>query len=403
MKRFAVLILVCLLALLLCACHGLGQKEYYSITPHEEQDPSVDDTEAVLVENYPELKNAILAFVENGVEYGVIRIYNYVSGDVEKDVAKATYDVSKNNPLGAYAVDYMTHECNLIVSYYEIHIETTFRRTVEDIRAIRQVSSKQDLQDAVVTTLNKCAGRLTVRTPYYISYDVQEMVEEHYTTHPELVVEVPEISISLYPEEGDAKIIEINFQYENTLEQLLEKKADIATNVSAAAQYVSYRSSDWEKLQLLYTYLQGRFTYIQGQTANPVYSALCEGIADDEGFARAMELICRQLGIEAAVTATEEGNRIQYGNLVTLDGVEYAIDVARDILSGAQLELYSQQQPTPPGEGPDALQPQPSEELPPEAPVAPEEPPADPGSEQPEEPGQTQPTEEQPGKIEPEA
>lgn len=280
----------------------------------------MDDTEAVLVENYPELKNAILAFVENGVEYGVIRIYNYVSGDVEKDVAKATYDVSKNNPLGAYAVDYMTHECNLIVSYYEIHIETTFRRTVEDIRAIRQVSSKQDLQDAVVTTLNKCAGRLTVRTPYYISYDVQEMVEEHYTTHPELVVEVPEISISLYPEEGDAKIIEINFQYENTLEQLLEKKADIATNVSAAAQYVSYRSSDWEKLQLLYTYLQGRFTYIQGQTANPVYSALCEGIADDEGFARAMELICRQLGIEAAVTATEEGNRIQYGNLVTLDG-----------------------------------------------------------------------------------
>jgi len=288
MRRLSAALLLCLSALLLCSCSTVGWREYYSITPHEEQDASVDDTEAVLVENYPELKNATLSFVENGTEYGVIRIYNYAAGNVEEDVAKATYDVAKNNPLGAFAVDYMTHECSLIVSYYEIHISATYRRSVEEIRAIRQVSSKQDIYDALTAALNRCDERLAVRTPYYIAYDVEELVREYYALHPELVVEVPELSISLYPEDGDAKIVEINLKYENTLEQLQSKKTEIAANVQAAAQYVSYRSSDWEKLQLLYSYLQGRFSYVPGQTVNPVYSALCEGIADDEGMARAI-------------------------------------------------------------------------------------------------------------------
>ena len=54
-------------------------------------------------------------FVRGGVEHGVIRVQQY-TGTLEDDLAAAAYSVAREDPAGAYAVDYMTHECTLIVS-----------------------------------------------------------------------------------------------------------------------------------------------------------------------------------------------------------------------------------------------------------------------------------------------
>ena len=71
---------------------------------------------------YKSLKNALRTLVQNGVEHGVIHTSQY-SGDVEEDLPAAVYEFSREDPIGAYAIDYITHDCTLIVAYYEIRID----------------------------------------------------------------------------------------------------------------------------------------------------------------------------------------------------------------------------------------------------------------------------------------
>ncbi len=37
-------------------------------------------------------------------------------------------EIAREDPIGAYAIDYITHDCTLIVAYYEIRIDITLAR-----------------------------------------------------------------------------------------------------------------------------------------------------------------------------------------------------------------------------------------------------------------------------------
>ena len=142
MKRLA-LFLFLLLTLTGCS---LAPDEYLYITPHVDSSSQSNPSDAVVAENYLSLKNAILSMVRTGQTEGIIHVTNY-DGSVEEDLAEAAYEVSKLDPLGAYAVDYMTHSCAQIVSYYEIQIDITFRRTAQEIVEIISVSTQKQLEE----------------------------------------------------------------------------------------------------------------------------------------------------------------------------------------------------------------------------------------------------------------
>ena len=135
MSRRLIVPLLALLCLL-SGCSAWRNDDYLSLSPHSTATTQTASPDAVTVENYLGLKNAILGFIREGQANGTIRVTNY-DGDVEADLSEAAYEVSKLDPLGAYAVDYMTHDLARIVSYYEIHISITFRRTAEEIAVHR--------------------------------------------------------------------------------------------------------------------------------------------------------------------------------------------------------------------------------------------------------------------------
>ena len=329
-----------LLAALLTGCGGLLETEYVSVTPHTEQ-RAVEEHENVLTaENYLSLKNAILSLVENGVEEGSIRIYEY-SGDVEKDVAEATYEVAKNDPLGAYAVDYMTHECVLIVSYYEVRVNIKFRRTPEQIASIQRAPSINALEELVGQTMSSYGEELTARLSYYSGQDVEAMVREYYRDHPATAMEMPEVTVHIYPDQGYVRIIEVLMEYDQTAEELMERQDAVATSTRAAREYVRYRDTETEKLQLLYTYLLERFSYRPGITTTPVYSFLCEGVAGSEGCAKSLQIICDEMELECRTVEGSRGGEPYFWNIVCVDGVYCHADLLRSLLEGRDsLTLY---------------------------------------------------------------
>lgn len=133
---------------LLCGCASpLVPNEYTVVSEHS--DTTVEtESDALTAESYEELKYAILAFVETGTTQGIIRVYHY-DGDVTEDITSAAYEVWKNDPMGAYAVEFITTECNLLLSYYEIRVEITYRDDVVDASQIQYVRGTSGAERAI--------------------------------------------------------------------------------------------------------------------------------------------------------------------------------------------------------------------------------------------------------------
>ena len=333
MKTRNILSLLLCLAVLLSGCGSLLESEYISVTPHTEQHQTEDDEDILTAENYLSLENAILSFVENGVTDGVIRIYDY-SGNLESDLEKATYTISTNDPLGAYAVDTITYDCSLIVSYYEIHIRTEFRRSLEQIQAIQPVANGNALETQIAESMSNYDSALTVRISYYNGQDAAQIAEDYYRAHPATAMEMPHVTVNIYPDGGYVRIIEILFDYSLEAEELLSRQDAVETSARAAQEYIRYRETETDKLQLLYTYLQERFTYTTGTTTTPVYSFLCEGIVDSVGSARSLQALCDEAGLECYTVEGSHLGEPYTWNIVCVDGVYCHTDLFRSLISG---------------------------------------------------------------------
>ena len=121
-RQMAALTLAALL--LLPGCSAMLNREYQVVSPHPEFPATEENSSAIRVETYQELVNAVLYFVEQGVEHGVVRLVNYTR-DVESDLSRACLEVAKEDPLGAYAVDFIKNDYTRVVTTYEATIDIT--------------------------------------------------------------------------------------------------------------------------------------------------------------------------------------------------------------------------------------------------------------------------------------
>ncbi len=331
------------LALLLCltGCTSVAPSEYLSVTPHTGAGSQSGSGSAVTAENYLSLKNAILGFVKEGQTEGTIHITGY-DGDVETDLAEAAYEVSKLDPLGAYAVDYMTHECTLIVSYYEIRIHITFRRTAAEIAAIETVATQAQLETRLQKAVDSYEDRLTLRISNYQDQDIPALAAAYCADNPKTIMETPQVSVSVYPAEGGAvRVVEIGFKYTQPPELLAEKEQAVQESIRAAAEYIRYRQTGLDKCTLLYTYLTERFSYEAGETVTPLYDALCGGVANARGLTQAWQLICDQAGVECYTVSGMRAGEPYSWNIVNT-GSEYRhVDLTRCVLETGDLSLWS--------------------------------------------------------------
>lgn len=337
MKRM-ILLAFCLL--IFTGCSALAPDSYLSIAPHQSTDAQTISTDAATATDYKSLKSAILAQVRAGQSEGIIHVTGY-NGVVEDDLNTAAYEVSTLDPLGAYAIEYMTHSCSRILSLYELRISITFRRTPMEISQIQYTSTRDRLQDRLNTAIENNETRFAVRINNYRhqEQEIPTMVKDYCLSNPATVMEIPWVSVAIYPETGTTRILEVTLQYENSPQQLAEKQKAVQEGIDAAAEYIRYREGDYDKIQLLYSYLAERFNYEQKETATPLYDALCSGVADPLGLSQAWQLICQQAGMKCHTVFGLRGSEDYNWNIV-FNGENYRhLDLAKCLLDRRGLVL----------------------------------------------------------------
>ena len=327
-----------LLLALLCACSRFIPAEYTQTQPHSTDAARTEAPPALTASGFFELKNAILTLVETGTEHGTIRVTSY-DGDLEADLPRAAYQVAREDPVGDYAIDYITHDATLIVSYYEIHIDITFRAMRTPLNEIEHVTGVEETRRMVQEALKNYDDHLTLYCVFNLSPDYTQIVQSYCAEHLRDHAAVPELTVTYFPATGRSRIVELTFGYPADAQTLRDMDAAVADSLRAAGVYVRYREDPAEKAELLFSYLAERFQYRERATRTPVYSALCEGLATSESMAACWQMLCEEAGLECLTVSGMRGGGGRQWNLLRLGEDWYHVDILRDLLEGGALQL----------------------------------------------------------------
>lgn len=329
MKRMLALLLVlCVLG----GCTG-GNETYVAIEPHDENYAVSMESDVMTVGSFLSLKNAILRLVEEAVEEGVIRAESY-TGDLAKDLSSAVYEVSRGDPLGAFAVDYMTYDYSQIVGYYEIHIHTTYRRSLEEIQSIQNASGPSGVRDRIRGAMETYQPVLRLRVSDYRGINVEEMTEQVFLDHPEFALERPAVETAAYPESGSSRILEVRFDYLHSQETLTACRDRAEETAERLALLYGSQNSDGVSARRLMGRLlrDGTLRKDQEGYSDSVYGALCEGTATAYGYAQAYLRLLEERNIPCwLVEGTCMGESHVWCGL-TIDGEAFFADPVRGLM-----------------------------------------------------------------------
>lgn len=333
MKKLLIYVLI---LCLLCGCAPFRSNTYVVVEPHDEDYEVAIDSNAVTVNSYLGLKNAITDMVEEGVTDGVIRAEAY-SGDVTDDIDRAVYEIWRGDPLGAFAVDYMTYDCSKIVSYYELHIHATYRRTPEEIASVEYVSNVDGIKDRMRETMSRYDSVLRVRVSDYQDVDYEALVSELFWENPEFALEKPDVTVTSYPESGSQRILEIQFTYDTPQEDLVSMQQVAEERLEYLVWLYGSDNDDMVSARRFYNRLIRDGELFNSQSdevgmADSIYGAIIENSATSYGYAQTYYLMLQARNIPCELVSMNYMGQMRYVCLVTLDEKDYYVDPVRGIM-----------------------------------------------------------------------
>ena len=202
-------------ALTLTGCSSILECSYESVRPHTSQYWE-DATASVLrAEDYQSLVNGLLMLVSNQTDAGLVRLYGYADQtSAMRDMDNACAEVTMEDPLGAYLVDYVTYDCAEGTNCYEFTVKMAYQKTPAQLRAIVNATTAGAVPELLAAALKDGKTELAVKVGYmdYSAAELEEAVAGVMTAGGR---EEEEWSLQYYPDagdEGDACIVEIVWQ-----------------------------------------------------------------------------------------------------------------------------------------------------------------------------------------------
>ncbi len=338
MKRWiAALLCAAFLPTLLTGCGSIFDRDYASVTPHQEQAASDEDASILRAETYADLVSCVQHFVSMGQSVGTVHVYQY-SGDIDADLQTASSEVLHDDPLGAYALENITYTCSRIVSYYECVFSLSFRRSMEEISSIESAYGWGAIREQISDCLSNFQSSITLRTSSFYADAAQlyTLTQTAYYDAPATAFGYPVVAVNIYPESSDSsryRIIEINFSYNNT-QSTLKKRAEAVA--ARAAQLAGAESAaDATVAVLLRSRLLAITEYAEDGSSS-VYSALILGSGNSEAIGMSYALLCRQSGITCQLVQGTLNGVPHSWNIIQLDDHYWHVDLTANDAEGAR-------------------------------------------------------------------
>lgn len=341
-------LLACILALclLLTGCSSFLDGSYVYVQMHEAQSSSTSDQQ-LSAHSYSQLYKTLQDMARTGVESSVIYVREYRQSEVLADAQRAMAAIIRNDPIAAYAVETMTFDLGTSGGEPALAVNISY---IHDKSEIRQIKKAEDIDAAaamITSALNSFAVGLVMHISDFTATDFVQIVESHAVEYPEYIIEQPQVTVNIYPENGSSRVVELKFTYQTSRDTLKEMQQSVRSMFTSARLYVSGASDPQEKYAQLYSFLMERYDYSIETSITPSYSLLLHGVGDARSFAVVYAAMCRRSGLNChVVPGTREGEP-WYWNIVEQEGVYYHIDLLRSsgdgefrIMADTEMEGY---------------------------------------------------------------
>ena len=183
----------------------------------EEENPSI-----LRAETYQGLVSALLYLVGQGKEEGVIRLYQYTSltGSAASDVDAACLEVTQEDPLGAYASDYIRYDVEQSVAYYEVRVSLAYTKSAEEIRSVISVTGSSAIAQELLTLLPERPEKVAFRISYFTDSDSIESIRQSVEqVCQEQQAPLAGVEVRLYPETGQQRLVELLLNWVSETEE----------------------------------------------------------------------------------------------------------------------------------------------------------------------------------------
>lgn len=312
---------------LLGGCSRFYDGEYSYVTSHEEPSALMGDPEEQYYEvrTYVGMKNAVQSLISSGAESGTLRLKDY-SSSVQDDIARVCLDATKDYPMGAYAVEYISHSVSRILGYDEVKLRISYRLTPEEMASVRSASTLTDVYSMVESAVESGLAQITIQTSA-LSVKEQTLLNylhNLYRSHPELLTSEPKAVITFYPsEESISKIVDFAFSYREDHAEAVERLSVL----NPAAEELVLPIADLTAAEkALYCCRDVALSVQNTRRGSTAYDTLILGTADSEGCAMAYQLLCNRCGVDCRVVEGRMDGSIHYWNIICIDREYYHVD-----------------------------------------------------------------------------
>lgn len=285
-------------SLLLTGCSALLEREYSSVTPHNAVPTTEEDPSILRADSYQELVNALIYLVSGGMEEGAVRLYTD-GEDVVTFLSDACLEVVQEDPLGAYCVDFIKYTIDPVVTYSEARVDITYRRTREQVASIVQATGVTAIRSELESALTSFAAERVLRVSYFeedASY-IQDLARQAYYNVPACALGMPDLSVSVYPNTGRQRIVEVLLSYPLERSELETRRDALADTLEDLARELTGQP-DPPIAAALALLERGEYDPQGGSAVDDLFDS---GSADSEGLALAYAALCRQLELPCLV------------------------------------------------------------------------------------------------------
>lgn len=322
----AVLVILSVLAMTLSGCDFWMDGHYVSVEPYSEQN---FHQKQEIIEAYTsnQMRQALVALVESGSRSGIISAPSFNEAAIHFHMESAIRHVQNNNPVGAYAVDSISYELGTNAGTAAIAVTITYRFNNDQLQNIKSAQTAGEAEDHVYAALESMEPSVAILIERYQETDFSKVVGDYASANPNIVMETPAVTTTVYPEQGETRLVELIFTYQTSRESLRHMQELVASVFTSAELYVQQGAQVREKYVQLYNFLMERFDYTLETSVTPSYSLLHEGIGDCTAFATVYAAMCRKSGLECYVVhGTREGEPWVW-NMVYFMGGYYHVDL----------------------------------------------------------------------------
>ena len=334
-KKLTAAILIAAEALSLCGCGSVFDKEYLAVSDYIAPVNEDIQEEKISVSDYESLKDAILELVAEGETDGLIRFAGSYKGNYGDDMANACWEIRSQDALCAYYVENIEYSLDESSDFAEADVHIQYVGYGREAGEVIQLKYTTGLEDHIKTAFTEGKTRLAVliNRSSYTAEGMEILIGRIYRKFPGVAPKEPKISVNMFSGNGIQRLYEININYGMSPEELKQKQTELSELDPFSDRDIDLMD-EGEKAMLASKYLKDNCWYTEDSEYNTVYSALKNGIANDEGLAFAYAELCRELNLECYIVDGQRQWLDYCWNIVRINGDYYHFDIAQCLQNG---------------------------------------------------------------------